>query len=125
MIRACAFSQAVASDSDVILQCEYTLYPQHTVTLQWFKIVGTSHVPLWTADSSGHNATVSSSYDIFLESDYPLSKGHEIRMYVIPSDQDLYYCTISYRTSLDGDYKVSSNIIQIAKTGSNIILKNV
>ena len=119
-IRASAFPQPVNVGGFVNMQCSYAVDQQHKLTLHWFKLAGTKSVLIWTADTSGHNAAVSPFNYTFLESKYPLSKGHAIRIYVIPDDNDYYYCSISIKTSLGENYNASSNVILIAITGNNI-----
>ena len=103
----------------MIMQCAYSVDPQYTVKLQWFKMDGTTHVPIWTADTSGRNAAEPHLYYLYPASEYPLSNGHAIRIYYYGS----YYCTISITTSLGEDYHAKSNVAHIAQTGKSMFYK--
>ena len=123
-IRASVFPHPVVYGVYMSMQCAYTVDTQQRLTLHWFKKTALNDVLIWTADTSGQNAAESNN--VYLESAYSLSNGHAIRLYFYnQSQQGFYYCIISIRTFLGEDYHVSSNLIQIETTGSDIFLNDI
>ena len=120
-MRASVFPHAIDVGGSVVMQCAYTVDPHYHVTLRWYKSDGINHFLMWTADTSGHNATEDHFHNIYLESKYSLSDGHAIQMKNFhPDDKTYYYCTITISTPY---YTARSNKIKVSKIGNDILLQ--
>jgi len=120
MITASASPQAADIGGDTIMQCSYTVDPQHSLRLQWLKTIesGQEDIVIWTAYTNGSNAATDNFQNkLRLFSVNPLSNGHAIRMFNIqPDDQGYYSCFIYILSTSRGN---TSNNVQISVNGMN------